>query len=306
MKKTGFTEADVPSQAGRVALVTGANTGIGFHVARVLAERGARVLLGCRSVDKAEAAMARIRLTAPRADVDVVPLDLADLASVRRAAAQVGEEPQLDRLINNAGLMMPPYQQTRDGFESQFGVNHLGPFALTGLLLPKLTKTPRARIVNTSSTAHRAGRVNLQALNAENGYSAMTQYALSKLANLLHTHELDRRLREAGHDTLSVAAHPGGSDTELPRYFSSRGRRLIPLVRPFLNSAEEGAWPTLLAATGEDVRSGEYFGPAGWTELAGPARRVESTRKSRDPSLARAIWDASVRLTGVDPEFGRV
>ncbi|MFK7985077.1 MAG: oxidoreductase [Sandaracinaceae bacterium] len=302
MSKKGFTEVDVPSQAGRIALVTGANTGIGFHVARVLAERGARVLLGCRSVDKANAAAARIRLTAPDADVGIVSLDLADLSSVKRAAAQVGGEPKLDRLINNAGLMAPPYQQTRDGFESQFGVNHLGPFALTGLLLPMLTKTPGARIVNTSSTAHRAARVNLQALNAENGYSAMTQYALSKLANLLHTYELDRRFRRAGYDTLSVAAHPGGSDTELPRYFPSAGR-LIPLVRPFLNSAEAGAWPTLLAATGDDVRSGEYFGPAGFAELAGPARRVRSTRKSHDPQLAQKVWDASVRLTGVDPKF---
>lgn len=302
MGKRGFTEADVPSQAGRVAFVTGANTGIGLHVARVLAERGARVLLGCRSIDKAEHAVETIRQTAPEADLAVVRLDLADLASVEQAATRVADEPQLDLLVNNAGLMGTPYQQTQDGFESQFGVNHLGPFALTGRLLPKLIGTPGARVVNTSSLAHRAARVNLQALNAENGYSAPTQYALSKLANLLHTYELDRRLRAAGHDTLSVAAHPGGSSTEITRNVAAMNM-LMPLARPFLNSAAQGAWPTLLAATGPDVQGGEYFGPRGLFELAGRAVKVRSTQKSHDPELAKQIWDASVRLTGIEPSL---
>ncbi len=298
----GFTEQDVPDQSGKTALVTGANTGIGFHTARVLAGKGARVLLGCRSREKAEDAKARILKEHAGADVDIVDLDLGDLASVRAAAEQIQKEERLDLLINNAGLMIPPYQTTKDGFESQFGVNHLGPFALTGLLLDKLEQTPGARIVNTSSNAHKVGKVDFDDLNAEKGYSAMRQYGLSKLANLLHTYELDRRLKAKGSKVLSVAVHPGGSDTDLSRHIGETIKTLLlPVARVFLNTAAQGAWPTLMGATEPNVASGQYFGPKGLGEVAGPARLVKSTKRSHDPELARKLWDVSIEMTGVDP-----
>ncbi len=280
-----FTDADVPSQVGRTFLVTGANTGLGFEAAKVLAGKGARVLLGCRSRPKAEEAVARIRAAHGDADVEIVDLDLGDLASVRRAAEVVLAEPQLDVLVNNAGVMVPPLGYTADGFETQLGVNHLGPFALTGLLLPKLRVTEGSRIVNTSSNAHKAGEIDFDDVRAERGYSSIGRYSMSKLANLLHTYELDRRLRAAGAPTLAVAAHPGGSTTDLMRHLPG----------------PQGAWPTLAAATAPGVEGGQYFGPKGLFELAGPAKLVRSTARSRDLERARRLWDLSVELTGVDP-----
>ncbi len=300
----GFTDADVPAQDGRTVLVTGANTGLGFETAYVLAKKGAQVLLGCRSEDKAEAAMQRIRDDHREAQLEFLPLDLSDLASVRTAANTVNEKPQLDLLINNAGIMMPPHSETKDGFESQFGVNHLGTFALTGLLWPKLEETPGSRIVNTSSNGHKMGKVDFDSLQAEKGYSALGQYALSKLANLLHTYELDRRLQARSASTIAVAVHPGASDTDLIRHFGKWSIAILgPLIRPFINSAAEGAWPTLMGATAPDVAGGEYFGPRGMMQLAGPAQRVESNTLSHDVELAKKMWDVSVELTGVDPQL---
>lgn len=303
MSKEGFTHADVPSQQGKTALVTGANTGIGFHTAKVLAGQGARVLMGCRNMQKAEDARAAILAEHPDADVEIVELDLGDLESVRDAASKVNEEPHLDLLINNAGIMIPPYQTTEDGFESQFGINHLGPFALTSLLLDKLEQTPNARIVNTSSLAHKQGKVDFDNLNAQKGYSAMRQYALSKLANLLHTHELQRRLSDAGKSTIAVSVHPGASDTELSRHMPSFVRTmLLPITRPLLNTALQGAWPTLMAATAPDVQGAQFFGPSGFMEMSGPAKQVHSNDKSHDAALAGKLWDVSTELTGVHPD----
>ena len=299
----GLTDKDVPDQTGKTALVTGANTGLGFHAALALAGRGARVLLGCRSRQKAEAARQRIVTPHPEADVAVVELDLADLASVRDAAARVAEEPRLDILVNNAGIMFPPFELTGDGFESQFGVNHLGPFALTGLLLPVLARTPRSRIVNTSSVAHKVGKLNLENLNARHGYSKSGQYAMSKLANLLHMRELDRRLRASSHATMAVAAHPGLSATELSRHMNPWTQKLFPVVRPLMNTAAQGAWPTLMAATWPEARGGDYFGPGGFMEMTGPAKPARSSQRSQDPHLAEKLWDISVELTGVGYDF---
>lgn len=304
MSKKGFTHEDVPSQKGKTALVTGANTGIGFHAAKVLAGQGARVLLGCRNLSKAQDAVDAILAEHPEADVEIVELDLGDLSSVEKAAQRVSQEPRLDLLVNNAGIMMPPYQTTEDGFESQFGVNHLGPFALTAQLVDKLEQTPGARIVNTSSLAHRQGKVDFDNLNAQKGYSALGQYALSKLANLLHTHELQRRLEDAGKNTIAVSVHPGASDTELSRHMPSFVRSmLMPLTRPLLNTAAQGAWPTLMGATAPGVRGGQYFGPAGFMEMTGPGKEVESNKKSHDPELAARLWEVSADLTGVDLPF---
>lgn len=301
----GFTEREVPDQTGRTAFVTGANTGIGFHTARVLAENGARVLLGCRNGEKAEAAIDKIRRKPGCEDADVtfVPLDLADLDSIEAAAKQVAKEPQLDLLINNAGIMFPPRELTKDGFESQFGVNHLGPFALTGLLIDKVLETPGARIVSTSSIGHRPGDIYFNDIDAERSYSPQYRYFQSKLANLLFAYELERKLRQLDTDVISVACHPGAADTELSRYLPAVVRFATPLVSVLFNTASMGAWPTLLAATGADVKGGEYFGPSGLGEFSGPAIKVSSSSKSRNEDLAERLWDLSIEMTGVDPGF---
>lgn len=297
----GFTETDVPDQTGKVAVVTGANTGIGFHVARVLAKKGARVLLGCRSRKKAEAAMAAIITEAPGADVSFLALDLGDLGSIRRAAEEVAGEISLDLLINNAGIMWPPRELTNDGFESQFGVNHLGPFALTALLLDKLGGTPGARVISTSSTAHRVGDIVFDDINAEETYNKTGRYGMSKLANLLFAYELQRRLDAKGAGTISVACHPGVADSELSRHLPRIFFWIGPILRGFFNTSAEGAWPTLMAATAPNVEGGQYFGPSRRGETAGPATLVQSTAKSHDLEIARNLWQLSTTLTGINP-----
>ena len=303
----GFTEKDIPDQHGKTVFITGANTGIGFEAARAIAGRGGRVLLGSRNPEKGEDAIRRIREAHPDADVSLVEIDLADLASVARAAEVVAQEPKLDVLVNNAGIMFNPKTLTKDGFESQFGVNHLGHFALTGHLLPKLLDTADARIVNISSVGHRFGDGDLfwDDINAEQGYHPRTRYFASKLANLLFTYELDRRLRARNATVIAVAAHPGGADTELGRYleggFGLLFRLLRPLVRPIMNTAASGAWPTELAATHPDVQSGQYFGPSRWNETSGPAQQVDSSDASKDAGKASRLWDLSIEMTGVDP-----
>lgn len=298
---TPFTATDVPDQSGKTIFITGANTGLGFEAAKTLAGKGARVLIGCRSKAKAEQARESILGQHRDADVAVVELDLGDLASVRKAAAMVAKEPQLDVLINNAGIMIPPYELTADGFESQFGVNHLGPFALTGLLLDKLRGTPDARIVSTASIAHKRGKIHFDDINAENGYNPIARYAQSKIANLYFAYELQRRLQAAKDKTLSVAAHPGIADTELSRYIPRALMMFAPIFRPLFNTPAEGAWPTLCAATMTGVRGGEYYGPSKRNGTAGPAVKVESNRRSHDKEVAKRLWDLSIEMTGVDP-----
>lgn len=296
-----FTAADVPDQSGKTIFITGANTGLGFEAAKVLAGNNARVLIGCRSKNKATQAREKILAQHPEADVAIVELDLASLASVKKAAAKVGKEKRLDILINNAGIMVPPYELTKDGFESQFGVNHLGPFALTGLLLKKLRATPDARVVSTASIAHMRGKIHFDDINAEHGYSAIPRYAQSKIANLYFAYELQRRLATAEDTTLSVAAHPGIADTELSRYLPRPLMLMAPLFRPLFNTPAQGAWPTLCAATWDGVKGGDYYGPSKRRETAGPAIKVRSNRRSHDKAVARKLWDLSIELTGVDP-----
>ncbi|MCS4229423.1 NADP-dependent 3-hydroxy acid dehydrogenase YdfG [Stenotrophomonas maltophilia] len=295
----GFTAADVRDQSGKTFIVTGANAGIGLETSRVLALRGARVLLGCRNAATFEAAAVDLRHSAPRADLAWMPLDLADLDSVRAAVAVAQQEARIDGLINNAGVMIPPLMRTRQGFELQLGVNHLGPFALTSLLLPKLAETRGARVVITSSIAHFKGRMEWDDLNAEAGYRRAARYRSSKLANALHLFELDRRLRAANSHIVAVGCHPGVAYTRLGRHVSI-AQWVGPLVGRFLNTAVQGAWPTLQAATG-DVEPGGYYGPTGLAQargVSGPARRGES---ALDPVAARRLWDISVQLTGIDP-----
>jgi NAD(P)-dependent dehydrogenase (short-subunit alcohol dehydrogenase family) len=304
---TDFTAADVPDQSGKTFFVTGANTGIGFEAAKVFAGKGGRVLLGCRNPLKGQDALERIADVHPGADISLVDIDLADLSSVRGAADRVAREPRLDVLVNNAGVMWNPKTMTKDGFESQFGINHLGHFALTGLLLATLQATPGSRIVTVSSNGHRQGNQDIywDDISADEEYHPRRRYYASKLANLLFTYELDRRLRAKDSSTIAVAAHPGGSDTELTRYVTGftgmMSRAIMPIVRPLMNTAEQGAWPTELAATAPGVEGGQYFGPGGRMEMSGPARQVDSSDASRDPDKAKRLWDLSIEMTGVDP-----
>ena len=300
---TGFTSKDVPSQHGKCVVVTGANTGIGFAAAQVLAARGARVLLACRSKDKADAAMARIRQESPQADLAFVPLDQADLGSVREAAEIIGWEPRVDVLLNNAGVMIPPLERTVKGHELQFGVNHLATFALTGLLLPKLAETPGARVVVTSSLAHARGRIDFDDIDAHRGYNRQRRYSDSKLMNLLFALELERRLRRAGSPVKAIACHPGIAATELARHLPAIGRKLWPVLGLVLNSAEQGAWPALQAATAPDAQGGAYYGPQRLGGATGPSGLAKYSHVGRDTVSARRLWDVSVDLTGVDPKL---
>jgi NAD(P)-dependent dehydrogenase (short-subunit alcohol dehydrogenase family) len=298
---SGFTASDVPDQQGRCFIVTGANTGIGFEAARVLAERRARVLLACRDEGKAQSAMARIRTGLPDADLAFLPCDQADLASVRRAAEIAAREPRIDVLLNNAGVMFPPLTRTAQGFELQFGVNHLGCFALTCLLLPKLAQTPGARVVVTSSLAHTRGLIDWDDLNAGKSYKAAQRYSDSKLANLLFVQELDRRLRAARSPVMAVACHPGVAVTDLSRHMPAVARVAWPILGLVLNTAAQGAWPALQAATSPDVVPGGYYGPQQLGGLRGPSGIAKRTPRAQDPALARRLWDVSVELTGIDP-----
>jgi NAD(P)-dependent dehydrogenase (short-subunit alcohol dehydrogenase family) len=298
---TRWTAADVPDQTGRTAIVTGANTGIGFEAAAVLAARGATVVLACRDLDKAKQAAARVTASTPGAAVQVQRLDLAALASVRGAADELRDRyDRIDLLVNNAGVMWTPRQTTADGFELQFGTNHLGHFALTGLLLDRLLATPGSRVVTISSLGHRTGRIHFDDLQLERRYGRQRAYGQSKLANLMFTYELQRRLAAAGAGTIAVAAHPGGSRTELtrhlPRGISTASRLLEPL---WAQGADMGALPTLRAATDPRVQGGEYYGPDGFAEGRGYPKRVGSSRRSHDVEVQRRLWAVSEELTGV-------
>jgi NAD(P)-dependent dehydrogenase (short-subunit alcohol dehydrogenase family) len=297
--------ADVPDQSGRIAVVTGANAGLGLATARVLAERGATIVLACRDLAKAERAAEQIRSEIVRASVRVVRLDLASLASVREAADELRSDyPRLDVLINNAGVMAVPYQRTEDGFELTLATNHLGHFALTGLLLDRLLATAGSRIVTVSSIAHRRGVMRFDGLLSEHGYKPEDAYGQSKLANLLFTYELQARLEAAGARTIALAAHPGNARTELWRTSSRVERVLISSRLRWLNfwlvqSAELGALPTLRAAVDPSARGGDYYGPAGPFQFTGYATRVESSARSHDAAAQRRLWDVSEQLTGV-------
>ena len=283
-----------PSQAGRVAVVTGASAGIGFATARALAALGCHVVLAVR--DPARGADAAARIGGSTA---VTRLDLAALASVRSAAAELtGAYPKIDLLINNAGLWSADRAETRDGFERQLGVNHLGHFALTGLLLPALLAAPGSRVVTVSSISHRAGSIDLADLPMRRAYRHNAAYARSKLANLLFAFELQRRLAEAGAATASLAAHPGGVWTGL---FRGANPALLvhTLGRLVAQSPERGALATLRAATDPSATGGQYYGPGGFGELRGAPKPVQASPRARDEALARDLWAASERLTGV-------
>ncbi|MGE4303254.1 MAG: oxidoreductase [Novosphingobium sp.] len=295
----GFKAKDVAAQAGKCFLVTGANTGLGFETSKVLAAKGARVLMACRNEDKARKAMERIRMAVPGANLSYVHLDQADIGSVHDCAHRViADEPRLDVLVNNAGVMFPPLQRTAQGHELQFGVNHLAPFALTGLLLPKLAETTGSRVVITSSLAHKGGNIDWDDLDAHKSYKRTQRYSDSKLMNLLHLLELDRRLKGAGSTVTAYACHPGFAKTDLDRH-SGFFRVFFPLAGVIFNSAAQGAWPTLQAATAPDAVPGEFYGPQRLGGASGPSGISKRTDMARDPELAQRLWTISEQMTGV-------
>jgi NAD(P)-dependent dehydrogenase (short-subunit alcohol dehydrogenase family) len=295
-----WTAADVPDQTGRVAVITGANTGIGFEAAAVLAGKGARVVMAVRDLDKGRDAVTRITAADPGAQVTLQRLDLSSLTSVRSAADELtAANPRIDLLINNAGVMFTPEGVTPDGVEFQFGTNHLGHFALTGLLLDTMLPVHGSRVVTISSLAHRV-RASTNFDDVQRPYDRVAAYGRSKLANLLFTYELQRRL--AAHDagTIAVAAHPGNSRTELfrnsPGWIRITSKFLAALVS---QTPKMGALPTLRAAADPDVRGGQYFGPGGPAEQRGYPKVVQSSGQSHDEGLQPKLWKVSEDLTGI-------
>lgn len=304
-----WTESDIGDQSGRVMLITGANSGIGWEAARALAQHGATVILGCRSRTKADAALAEIEATDPSGSAEILEMDLADLDSVAAAAAEfTTRHDRLDVLVNNAGLMATPNQRTAQGFEMQIGVNHLGHFALTGHLLPSLLATSGSRVVSISSQGHRPGKIDFDDLNSEQSYSAWPAYFQSKLANLLFTGELQRRLAEADDDVIAVAAHPGLSSTNLGHEPSGTLSAVMKKARPvfdrfFSQSAQMGALPTLRAAVDPDVVGDDYFGPDGIGEQRGHPIKRDRSKRAKNADDARRLWEVSEELTGVTYSF---
>jgi NAD(P)-dependent dehydrogenase (short-subunit alcohol dehydrogenase family) len=297
-----WTADQIPDQRGRMAVVTGANSGLGLATASELARSGARVILACRNIEKGTSAARQIGSALPEGQVEVEALDLGGLDSVRAFAERFRAEHEgLDLLINNAGVMAPPRSTTADGFELQLGTNHLGHFALTGLLIGALEGRDEGRVVTVSSSAHRIGRIQFDDLQSERRYNRWRAYGQSKLANLLFALELDRRLRAAGSVVRSVAAHPGYAATNLQSAAPPRSDRLVMAVtnRLFAQSADMGALPTLYAATYPDLPGGSFIGPDGIGEQRGHPRPVTPSRGARDEAVARRLWAVSEELTGV-------
>ena len=301
MAAAHWTTADIPDQSGRVAVVTGSNTGLGLATAEALAGAGAEVVMAIRNLDKGEAARSQILESHPDATIHLQSLDLASLDSVRAAADELlAHHDHLDLLINNAGLMYSKWQTTSDGFEMQTGVNHLGHFALTNLLLDRMMATEGSRVVNVSSVGHKIkSTLDPATMMSGEKYDRIAAYGRSKLANLLFTYELQRRLEAAGSSTAALVAHPGVSATELGRESPVVVQLSMKLGKPFLQSAAKGALPQLRAATDPDAVGGEYYGPDGFMEWRGNPVVVTSSERSHDAALQLALWVESERLTGI-------
>jgi len=283
------------SQGGRVAIVTGANIGLGYETALALAGKGAEIVLACRNIDKAEVAKSDILSRYPEAKVRCMKIDLSRLASVRKFVEDyLATYKRLDLLINNAGIMMPPFSLTEDGFESQLGANYLGHFVLTGLLLPILEKTDKSRIVSLASLAHDWSNIQFDDINFSKKYSARKAYGQSKLACLMYAYELQKRLTKNGNQVISVAAHPGASQSNLTQHMPKIMQWLSPLV---CQNAAAGAEPTLFAALNETLMGGEYIGPSGFQQARGKPKVVGSNRASKNESNAAKLWQLSEKLT---------
>jgi len=303
---TAWNADEIPDQSGRRVVVTGASSGLGEITARELARKGAHVVLAVRSGGKGESSAQRIRAAIPGAQVEVRELDLSSLSSVRTFATElIARSPTLDLLVNNAGIMQTPPRRTIDGFELQLGTNHLGHFALTGLLLRALARGAAPRVVTVSSTEHKGGRINFDDLQLEHGYAPRKAYQQSKLANTIFAIELDRRLRAAGSPVVSVLAHPGYSATNLqstgPTGLSALGLKIGNAL--VAQTADRGALPQLYAATMPTVKGGQFYGPSGFQELRGAPTQVQPIPLAKDPAVGRRLWTVSEELTGVTFPF---
>ena len=297
MKRQKWDSNNIPDQKGRLVIVTGSSSGIGYEAARVLANKNATVILVVRNSQKGENALQKIKAQNKNANIEVMIFDLADLQSIKKFAGEFKQKyDQLNLLINNGGVMIPPYSKTVDGFELQFGTNHLGHFALTGLLIDLIQKTKNSRIVNVSSGAHRYGNIDFDDLTWEKRkYKKWRAYGDSKIANLYFTYGLQDRLQQNGSSTLVTAAHPGWTGTELQRHSGL----MEVLNRFFAMKIKQGALPTLRAAIDDSAQGGNYFGPDGWQELRGYPRKVRSNALSHNKEIADRLWHVSEKLTGI-------
>ena len=303
---TRWTATNIPNMTGKTAIVTGGNSGVGFETAIELARHGATTIIACRSTSRGEWALRRIREFVHVSQVELMHLDLGDLASVGAFAESFKAEYEcLDLLVNNAGIMATPYRATADGFESQFGTNHLGHFALTAGLLPVIAAAPSSRVINVSSLAHRGEKIDTENLQTGNrNYNRWRAYGRSKLANLLFTYELQRRLASAGIQHVeSLAAHPGVSRTNIAQGLGVIGKIAMPIAGLFFQSAQMGALPILRAATDPEARGGQYYGPDKPNERKGYPVIVTSSSESHDTEVARRLWEQSEKLTGVKFEI---
>ena len=296
-----FNITKVPSQNGKIAIVTGANIGLGYETTIALAKKHMHVIMACRNIQKAQKAKETIMKILPTASLEIMILDLNSLKSVREFAADfIKNHLQLNLLINNAGIMIPPFAKTEEGFESQMGVNYFAHFLLTGLLLPVLEKTEGSRVISLSSIAHKSAKINFENLNSEKSYSKIEAYGQSKLACLMFSYELDRRLKAKGSHIRSIAAHPGVSDTDLGRHVSKwLYSLLLPVVRLMSHRPENAALPTQYAALAENLKGGEYIGPTGFSEMKGKPGIAKSTPLSHDSQIAKQLWEVSEKLTNI-------
>lgn len=296
-----FSMNDVADQSGRLAIVTGANTGLGYENALALAAKRMKVVMACRSVDKAEAAKQHILAKVPNGDLEILQIDLSKLASVRSAADEFrSKHDKLDILINNAGIMYPPYSKTDDGFESQMATNCFGHFLFTSLLIDLIPDSPDSRITWLSSSAHKTGKINFEDINFEKKYSLMASYGQSKLACLMYALELARKLKSAGKKIKSNCAHPGGANTDLSRNMSQWSLRLMKYtILPFItHSRADAVLPTLEGALAPTAESGQYYGPQGFLEMSGPPGIATKAKQTLDTEAAKKLWKLSEQLTG--------
>lgn len=297
MEQLKWTSLDIPDQSGKIILITGATSGLGKEATKVLAQKGATIIMAARNTEKAKTVCEDIRKIYPNAKLDISFIDLSSLKSIKLFSDEIlAKYDRLDILINNAGIMFCPFSTTQDGFEIQMGTNHLGPFALTAQLMPLLAKTPNSRIVNTSSMAHKNGSINFDDFNwTDRPYKTMQAYSDSKLANLYFTYELANKLKNQKNAPMVVCAHPGWTKTDLDRHSSFAAFFGLTIAQ----KVEMGTLPTLRAASDPKANSGDYFGPSGFLEIRGNPIKVKSSARSHDETLAKKLWNLSEELTGI-------
>lgn len=310
LKKKKWKAEDIPDQSGKIIIMTGANSGLGLEATKELVRKGATVIMACRNIEKGKDAVDEVITEIPNAKVELMELDLSKLVSVREFAKNFNQKfDKLDVLVNNAGIMQPPYTVTEDGFELQIGVNHFGHYVLTGLLLDKLKFSPGSRVVNQSSIAHSRGIINFEDINSKDKYSRLGAYGQSKLANLLFNNELDRLFKENSTDTIAVGVHPGYTATKLQHNGPTLGgksiwSRLYTVTNKIMaQGVDKGILPMLYAATEDDVTGGDYIGPGGFSGMRGYPKRIKSSERSYSLEDANTLWDLSEELTGLKYEF---